>query len=130
MSTKRLSIPITGMTCTNCANTISRTLKRKDGVVEANVNYANERAEVIYDPAVLKPLDFVQSIEAVGYGVPEATLDLPIAGMTCANCAMTIARPLQRMAGVLAATLPTCAICLRPTRAATWRGASTRSATR
>ncbi len=105
MSTKRLSIPITGMTCTNCANTISRTLKRKDGVVEANVNYANERAEVIYDPAVLKPLDFVQSIEAVGYGVPEATLDLPIAGMTCANCAMTIERTLKRMDGVLDATV-------------------------
>ncbi len=43
------------MTCTNCANTISRNLNRKDGVVEANVNYANERAEVIYDPAVIKP---------------------------------------------------------------------------
>jgi Cu+-exporting ATPase len=105
MTTKRLSIPVTGMTCTNCANTITRTLKRREGVVEANVNYANERAEVIYDPAVLKPLDFVQSIEAVGYGVPEATLDLPIAGMTCANCAATIERTLKRMDGVLDATV-------------------------
>ncbi len=105
MTTKRLSIPVTGMTCTNCANTISRTLKRKEGVVEANVNYANERAEVIYDPAVLKPLDLMQSIEAVGYGVAEATLDLPIAGMTCANCAMTIERTLKRMDGVLDASV-------------------------
>ncbi len=105
MTTKRLSIPVTGMTCTNCANTISRTLKRKEGVVEANVNYANERAEIIYDPAVLQPLDFVQSIEAVGYGVAEATLDLPIAGMTCANCAMTIERTLKRMDGVLDASV-------------------------
>jgi Cu+-exporting ATPase len=105
MTTKRLSIPVTGMTCTNCANTISRTLKRTEGVVEANVNYANERAEIIYDPAVLKPLDFVQSIEAVGYGVPEATIDLPIAGMTCANCAMTIERTLKRMDGVLDASV-------------------------
>jgi Cu+-exporting ATPase len=54
---------------------------------------------------VLKPLDFVQSIEAVGYGVPEATLDLPIAGMTCANCAMTIERTLKRMDGVLDASV-------------------------
>jgi Cu+-exporting ATPase len=105
MTTKRLSLPVTGMTCTNCANTISRTLKRTEGVVEANVNYANERAEIIYDPAVLKPLDLMQSIEAVGYGVPEATLDLPIAGMTCANCAMTIERTLKRMDGVLDATV-------------------------
>ncbi len=104
MTTKRLSIPVTGMTCTNCANTITRTLKRQEGVVEANVNYANERAEIIYDPAMLKPLDLMQSIEAVGYGVPEATVDLPIAGMTCANCAMTIERTLKRMDGVLEAT--------------------------
>ena len=93
------------MTCTNCANTITRTLKRKEGVVEANVNYANERAEIIYDPAVLKPLELMQSIEAVGYGVPEATVDLPIAGMTCANCAMTIERTLKRMDGVLDASV-------------------------
>ncbi len=60
MTTKRLSIPVTGMTCTNCANTITRTLKRTEGVVEANVNFANERAEIIYDPAVLKPVELMQ----------------------------------------------------------------------
>ena len=105
MTTKRLSIPVTGMTCTNCANTITRTLKRTEGVVEANVNYANERAEIIYDPAVLQPAALMQRIEDVGYGVAEATVDLPIAGMTCANCAMTIERTLKRMDGVLDATV-------------------------
>ena len=100
-TTKRLSVPVTGMTCTNCANTIARNLKRKDGVVEANVNYANERAEVIYDPAVINPADLTRAIEDVGYGVPEATIDLPIAGMTCTNCAMTIERNLKKMDGVL-----------------------------
>jgi Cu+-exporting ATPase len=104
-TTKRLSIPVTGMTCTNCANTITRTLKRKEGVVEANVNYANERAEIIYDPAMVKPLDLMHSIEGVGYGVAEATADLPIAGMTCANCAATIERTLKRMDGVLDASV-------------------------
>ena len=99
--TRRLSVPVTGMTCTNCANTISRNLKRKDGVVEANVNYVNERAEVIYDPAVINPADLPRAIEDVGYGVPEATADLPIAGMTCTNCAMTIERNLKKMDGVL-----------------------------
>ena len=100
-TTKRLSVPVTGMTCTNCANTISRNLNRKDGVLEANVNYANERAEVIYDPAVIKPAELTKAIEDVGYGVTEATIDLPIAGMTCTNCAMTIERNLKRMDGVL-----------------------------
>ena len=104
-TTKRLSIPVTGMTCANCANTITRTLKRKEGVVEANVNFANEHAEIIYDPAVVKPVELMHSIEGVGYGVPEATADLPIAGMTCANCAATIERTLKRMDGVMEASV-------------------------
>jgi Cu+-exporting ATPase len=104
MTTKQISIPVTGMTCVNCANTITRTLKRTEGVVEANVNYANERAEITYDPALLQPAALLQRIEDVGYGVAEATIDLPIAGMTCANCAMTIERTLKRMDGVLEAS--------------------------
>ncbi len=104
-TTKRMSIPVTGMTCVNCANTVSRTLKRQDGVLEANVNYANERAEIIYDPSVVQPLDLMQSIKDVGYGVAEATVDLPIAGMTCANCATTIQRSLKRMDGVVDASV-------------------------
>ncbi len=104
-TTKRLSVPVTGMTCTNCANTVARSLKRKDGVLEANVNYANERAEVIYDPTVVQPAELAQAIAAVGYGVPEATVDLPIAGMTCTNCAMTIERNLKKMDGVLDASV-------------------------
>ncbi|MER2600065.1 MAG: heavy metal translocating P-type ATPase [Caldilineales bacterium] len=105
MTTKTLSVPVTGMTCTNCANTITRTLKRQDGVLEANVNYANERAEIVYDPALLSLADLTRRIEAVGYGVAEATITLPVAGMTCANCAATIERTLKRMDGVLDASV-------------------------
>ncbi|MFZ2489814.1 MAG: heavy metal translocating P-type ATPase [Anaerolineae bacterium] len=105
MTTKTLSVPVTGMTCTNCANTITRTLKRQEGVLEANVNYANERAEIVYDPALLSLADLTRRIEAVGYGVAEANVTLPIAGMTCTNCAATIERTLKRMDGVLDATV-------------------------
>lgn len=104
-TTKRLSVPVTGMTCTNCANTIARHLKRQEGVVEATVNFANERAEIIYDPALVKPLALFQTIEAAGYSVVEATLDLPIGGMTCTNCAATIERTLKRADGVLEASV-------------------------
>jgi Cu+-exporting ATPase len=42
-NTKQLTIPIIGMHCANCANTIGRNLKRTPGVDQANVSYANER---------------------------------------------------------------------------------------
>ncbi len=100
---KELVIPIAGMTCTNCANTVSRTLKRVEGVNDAQVSYANERATVAYDPARVQPDALIHAVENAGYGATIATLDLPIAGMTCNNCANTISRTLRRVDGVLEA---------------------------
>ena len=45
-------LPIAGMTCASCVNRIERFLRKTDGVVEANVNLATERATVTVDPAV------------------------------------------------------------------------------
>jgi Cu+-exporting ATPase len=104
MSTRKLDVPVTGMTCANCAMTIERNLKRKTGVRDAAVNFANEHAVVEYDPAEVSFTDLVVTMEDIGYGVTTARIDLPIAGMTCANCAMTIERSLKRLDGVVDAT--------------------------
>ena len=49
MNEQTVTLPITGMTCANCAANIERTLKKKvDGVVNATVNFATERAAVDY----------------------------------------------------------------------------------
>ncbi|RME46567.1 MAG: heavy metal translocating P-type ATPase, partial [Chloroflexi bacterium] len=105
MNTRKLSLPVTGMTCANCAMTIERNLKRQAGVEDANVNFANEHAVVVYDPSVLSTADLVHVVEDIGYGVATAKIDLPIAGMTCANCAMTIERVLNRLDGVVSANV-------------------------
>ncbi len=93
-------LPITGMTCANCSTTIERNLKRLPGVEKASVNLATERAHVIYDPAILTPEEITELVEELGYGVAEAKAELPIEGMTCANCVLTIERNLKRMPGV------------------------------
>ncbi len=105
MSTKELSLPVTGMTCANCANTITRTLKKTAGVTEANVNYASERAQVIFDPALVKEDQLVQRIRDAGYDVPQARVELPITGMTCTNCANTVQRALRKVDGVVEANV-------------------------
>jgi len=92
----RLTLPITGMTCANCAFTVERSLKKADGVSDAMVNFATEQATVVLDPALLKPADLVQRVQEAGYGVVTARVELPITGMTCANCAATVERTLNR----------------------------------
>ncbi|MBE9507388.1 MAG: copper-translocating P-type ATPase [Chloroflexi bacterium] len=82
--TARVELPITGMTCANgstelaevCAATVERTLNRKvPGVVEANVNFATERATVEYIPGVTTIARMIEAIKAAGYGVVQAAAD-------------------------------------------------------
>ena len=99
--TKQLVIPIIGMHCANCANTVGRNLKRMIGVDEASVSYASERAVINYDPKRVTPDEMIAMIKDLGYSAALAEVDLPVAGMTCNNCANTITRTLKRVDGVL-----------------------------
>ena len=72
----RISLPIAGMTCASCVNRIERFLSKTDGVLEAHVNLATERATVIIDPVRAGRMELVGAVEAAGYEVrpePEAT---------------------------------------------------------
>ncbi len=103
MANKQVTLPVTGMTCANCSLTIERNLGRMEGVESASVNLALERASVTYDPAIVGENQFLALIRDIGYDVPTAKVDLPITGMTCANCAATIERTLRRLEGVVSA---------------------------
>jgi Cu+-exporting ATPase len=106
MAEKQITLPITGMHCANCSSTIERNLKKLDGISGANVNYATEKATVTFDPSVLGEDAIIGKIEDVGYGVTMARVELPITGMTCANCAATIERTLnKKVPGVVAANV-------------------------
>ena len=69
VATAKAELPVTGMTCTNCAQTIERTLNRLEGVVSASANFANERASVEYLPGVVSLAAIQQAIRDVGYDV-------------------------------------------------------------
>ncbi len=62
-------LPIEGMTCASCVNRIERFLRRTDGVTDASVNLATERATVQVDPAVAGRAELVHAVEAAGYAV-------------------------------------------------------------
>ena len=106
MSEKQLTIPVTGMHCANCSSTIERNLKKMDGVADTVVNYATEKATITFDPTALNMDAIIHKIEDVGYGVATAKIELPITGMTCANCAATVERTLnKKVPGVKAAVV-------------------------
>jgi Cu+-exporting ATPase len=103
MAEKEVVLPVTGMTCANCALTIERTLGKVEGVKDAKVNLASEKAVVAYDPDLVRGEGLVGSIRDAGYEVATAQVDLPITGMTCANCVHNVERALTKVEGVLRA---------------------------
>jgi len=63
---RSLALDIEGMTCASCVNRIERYLRKVDGVVEANVNLATERASVTARPEVTTD-QLIAAVEAAGY---------------------------------------------------------------
>ena len=103
---QQLTMPVLGMTCANCVATVERSAKKVEGVSEAVVNFGTEKVTISYDPAQATPQAVIDRISKAGYEVPTATLELPITGMTCANCAATIERTLgKKVPGILEAVV-------------------------
>lgn len=92
---------ITGMTCAACATRIEKGLNKMEGVSEANVNLALEKATVKFDAAKMGPADIQEKIRALGYDVITEKVELVLTGMTCAACATRIEKGLNKMEGVL-----------------------------
>ena len=106
MTNQRVTFPVSGMTCANCAMNIERTIKKLSGVTEAQVNFAAEQAAVSFDPRKLPLKDVVEKIYGIGFTVPFSKIELPVTGMTCANCAASIERTLnKKVPGVINATV-------------------------
>ena len=83
------------MTCASCVRRVERALSKVEGVKEASVNLATERAIVRYDPSVTGVPAMRQAVEHAGYTVPTEEAILPIEGMTCASCVRRVEKSLE-----------------------------------
>ncbi len=54
---RKVSLPVSGMTCAACARRVEKALSGTSGVPAANVNLAAEKATVEYDPALVGSAD-------------------------------------------------------------------------
>jgi len=102
---KEQTFEITGMTCAACATRIEKGLNKMQGVENATVNLALEKATVKYRDGELSPMEIKEKVEGLGYGVVTEKLELDISGMTCAACATRIEKGLNKMSGVNKATV-------------------------
>jgi copper-(or silver)-translocating P-type ATPase len=67
-----VTIPIGGMTCAACAQRVEKAIKKLDGVESVSVNFATEKATVIYAPHQVRLSIIKETIEKAGYKALES----------------------------------------------------------
>lgn len=68
---KRVHLSLSGMHCASCALIIEKSLKKLLAVKEAHVNFAAEKASVVFDEAKNSVDDLIGAVEKAGYKAEE-----------------------------------------------------------
>ncbi|MDD4873574.1 MAG: heavy metal translocating P-type ATPase, partial [Dehalococcoidales bacterium] len=95
------NIKIAGMSCANCADTIERNLAKLDGIYSATVNFASEKAYVVYDPEKLSLSKITHTISESGFKPVTDKSIFSVVGMSCASCVARIEKAVQVVPGVV-----------------------------
>ncbi|MEI7831498.1 MAG: heavy metal-associated domain-containing protein, partial [Prolixibacteraceae bacterium] len=74
-------MPVTGLSCSNCARAIERGMLKLPGVSEANVDFASEKLNITFDSELLTDNQIIASVKHIGYDVATGKIDLPVTGM-------------------------------------------------
>jgi Cu+-exporting ATPase len=98
---ERVDIPISGMSCASCAVRIEKGLSTAEGVAQATVNFAAEKATVLFHPEATNPARLVDKVKDLGYEAKTEKVLLPVQGMTCASCVNRVEKALRAVRGVL-----------------------------
>lgn len=100
MNTRQISFAIQGMSCAKCAVAIERALTRLDGVVAAHVNFASERASVVFDPTYVSALAMINVVRGEGFDVSLTRVILSVNDLLYATSARTVEHVLSHLDGV------------------------------
>jgi len=99
-SVREATVRIKGMHCATCVDAVKGSLMQLDGVEDARVNLATEKATVRYDPSRTGKQDIEKAVRDAGYEVEKDEVTLTIGGMHCATCSMTVRDALMEVNGV------------------------------
>ncbi|CAN4127394.1 unnamed protein product [Withania somnifera] len=107
---KKAIFIVNGMSCSACAGSVEKAIKRLSGIKEAVVDVLNNRAHVVFYPTFVKEETIREKIEDVGFQATLITAEInektsqvcriSIKGMTCTSCSTTVESALQLIPGV------------------------------
>ena len=102
---RKVSFPVSGLSCVSCSAKIQQALSAVPGVVDASVNLATDEATVIIASNRVGLANLKKVVEETGYRVPTNTVTLSVLGMHCASCVRKVEQTVQELPGVLDAAV-------------------------
>ena len=105
MPDKEISFKVSGMSCASCVAKIEGALRSVDGVQQAEVNFATEKASVRFDPNQAQISQLARAVEDAGYELAKEKVTFGVQGMTCASCVNHIEEALRGLNGVFQANV-------------------------
>ena len=62
---KEIKLKVDDISCTGCAEDMEIVLKNQAGIIEANVNYADDIIDIKYDPDVIERQAVIQAAKNI-----------------------------------------------------------------
>lgn len=84
-----ISLKINGIDCAACVGRLSRALSAHSGLISAQVSYAAQSAQILYDEAETDIAGIARCIKNAGYGVPTDTLSVKCENTEAALAALS-----------------------------------------
>lgn len=64
---QEIHLIIEGIHCSACVWLNEKVLHKTDGIIEASINYTNNKAKVVWDPEIVKLSRIIETIRSIGY---------------------------------------------------------------
>jgi Cu+-exporting ATPase len=99
---KNTTMPVTGMSCANCAASIQKHVRQLPGVGSASVDIVGEKLTVSFDPSQIDENKIVACVRRIGFDIATGKSEMRVKGLKNKAGADALGKLLGRRDGVLA----------------------------
>jgi len=96
----KISLPITGMDCANCATAVERSIKKIEGIDQVSVNLASERASFEHSHEKDAISEVIQKIKSAGYDVAVGEARIVVEGLDDEQGSAVLEKSILSLAGI------------------------------
>ena len=96
----KLTLPITGMDCANCAAAVERNIKKVPGVDQVNVNFSTEKATFVSREQDSPISEVIGRIQRAGYDVAVGEAEILVEGLDSDQDSAALESALERENGI------------------------------